>query len=79
MTSFKKVAFILGLIIMSGAESFAQAPPPAGGSTVGAPIDDYAWVLALILSLFGVWSITLKMGLKPQMISLLSKGDKVSK
>ncbi len=57
----RKIVCISILVLLQVAfivpESIAQAPPPSGGSTVGAPIDSNTWLLALVAFLFGVSKI----------------------
>lgn len=52
----KLIAFFI-LYIGTITITMAQAPPPSGGSTVGAPIDDHIWPLAIAVALFGAYNL----------------------
>lgn len=53
---------LAAIILVFGAlnTSLAQAPPPSGSppsSFVGAPIDQGVWILALLVVLFGAYTL----------------------
>lgn len=52
----KLIAFFI-LFLGTITITMAQAPPPSGGSTVGAPIDDHIWPLAILVALFGAYKL----------------------
>lgn len=52
-----RIIAILVLFVISAQASFAQAPPPSGGSTVGAPIDDHVWLLSIVTILYGTYTM----------------------
>lgn len=54
----KKIIAFFILFISTVAVTMGQAPPPSGGSsTVGAPIDDHIWPLAIAVALFGAYKL----------------------
>ncbi len=53
----KKIIAFSILFIPTVTTLLAQAPPPSGGSTVGAPIDNHSWLLAIVIALFGAYKL----------------------
>lgn len=63
----KKLLALLCITFAAVQSVLAQAPPPSGSppsSFVGAPIDEYAWVPALMMVVYGIYAISKKQ-LKP--------------
>lgn len=53
----KRIIALFLLVVASAHASMAQAPPPSGGSTVGAPVDDNIWFLAIAVMIYGTYTI----------------------
>lgn len=53
----KRLIAFFSLLIATSQVVMAQAPPPTGGSTVGAPIDDHIWFLGMAMIIYGTYSI----------------------